>query len=200
MPVPAAAGLVNPNAPRPIEVFHLSDAANAAIPADIREQFHTDDRGHVLFFSSVPLDVASSNRQNLGHSLKYMAAKEERRELVEERKRRLAHEQEEREKTVKRMRADKESKLASQVEALTKRAVQLTADRIASGTSMVYEALYFDQAENAKLSDIKAREHMIAAGRDLQAQTAQIQAESTKASFVNLRGNAMYMDDIDPRA
>lgn len=200
MPVPTAAGLVNPNAPRPIEVFHLSDAANAAIPADIREQFHIDDRGHVLFFSSAPLDVASSNRQNLGHSLKYMAVKEERRERVEERKRKLAHEQEEREKTVKRMRADEESKLSSQVEALTKRAVQVTADRIVSGTRMLYEAIYLDQAENAKLSDVEAREHMIAADRDLQAQTAQIQAESTKASFVNLRGNTMYMDDIDPAA
>lgn len=152
----------------------------------------------MLFFSSAPLDIGSSAQEKLGHSLKYLAAKEERRGRVEERKRKLAHEHEERQKTDKRVRADEESELASRVEGLTNRAVQVTADRIVAGTNMLYQALYSDQAENAKLSDINTREHTIAADRTFRVQTAQIQAESTKASFVNLRGNAMYLDDIDP--
>lgn len=198
MHVPTTAGLVNPNAPRPIEVFHLSDAANTAIPADIREQFHTDDRGRVLFFSSVPLDVASSTQQTLGHSLKYLATKEEHRSRVEDRKRKLAHENEERVKSAKCARAGEGRILSSQVESLTNRAVQATADQIVTGTNALYEALYQDRAESAKLSDIKARERAIIDSRAIQAQTAQIQAASTRATFVNLRGNAIYIDDIDP--
>ncbi|KAI9738207.1 MAG: hypothetical protein M1834_008705 [Cirrosporium novae-zelandiae] len=43
------------NAPRPAEVYTLSDAANAAIPPEIRNQFHCDNNGHIVFFTKPPL-------------------------------------------------------------------------------------------------------------------------------------------------
>lgn len=196
MQVPPAS-MYNPNAPRPIEVFHLSDAANAAIPADIREQFHCDDYGHVLFFSSPPLDITPSVQQKLGHSLKYLAAKEERRKLVEAQKRKEREEQEEREKSAKRQRADEETALAARVEALTSKAVDVMTNQVMKGTDTIYEILYHDNAPKAKEADAKAREQRLLAEKAARRITAQIQAQSEKASFVSLKGSALYMDEVD---
>ncbi|OJD19868.1 hypothetical protein AJ78_00228 [Emergomyces pasteurianus Ep9510] len=79
--------IYNPNAPRPVETFILSDNANAAIPEDIRRQFHCDEKGRVLFFTSPPLDVVPPVEQTgLGHSLRYLAAKEERAKLIQKKR------------------------------------------------------------------------------------------------------------------
>ncbi|KAL3436043.1 hypothetical protein BDV09DRAFT_166184 [Aspergillus tetrazonus] len=192
--------LYNSNAPRPVEVFHLSDTANAAIPADIREQFHCDDQGHVLFFSCAPLDIGSAVQQKLGHSLKYLAAKEERRKLVEAKKRKESSEREERERANKRQCADKQTALAAQVEAVAEKAVEIMTNEIVKGTDKIYEALYQDQAETAREADTKAREERILKARAIQAKTAQIQGKSTKPTFVSLKGSGMYLDEIDPAA
>ena len=198
VPVPQPT-VYNPNAPRPVEVFQLSDAANAAIPADIREQFHCDDQGRVLFFSSRPLDIAPSTRQKLGHSLKYLAAKEERRKKVEQRKRK-AHEQEgEREENAKRARADEEAVLATRVESLTNRAIETMTNQVVAETNKVYKTLYQDQAEEARVADSRARVQRILMDQVAQGQTAAIKTHSQEATFVSLKGNAMYMDDIQPR-
>ncbi|KAL4919119.1 hypothetical protein BDW62DRAFT_179982 [Aspergillus aurantiobrunneus] len=188
----------NPNAPRPVEVFHLSDTANAAISEDIRQQFHCDDQGHVLFFSCPPLDIGSPVQQKLGHSLKYLAAKEERRKLVEAKKRRESSEQEERDRAIKRQRADEQTALVAQAEAAAERAVEYMTKEIINGTGQIYEALYQDQAETAREADAKVREQRILADRVTRARTARIQGNSTKATFVSLKGSGMYMDEIDP--
>lgn len=73
--IPASANLNN--AARPVEVFHLPDSASASIPADIRAQFHRDEHNRVLFFTAPPYNVPAvpDASKNLGHSLKYRAAK-----------------------------------------------------------------------------------------------------------------------------
>ncbi|KAL3470193.1 hypothetical protein BJX99DRAFT_239936 [Aspergillus californicus] len=195
--VHAAPAVYNPNAPRPVEVFHLSDTANAAIPADIRQQFHCDDQGHVLFFSSPPLDIGSTVQQKLGHSLKYLAAKEERRKLVEAKKRKDSIEQEERDRAAKRRRADDQTALAAQVEDATEKAIEVMTKGIINGTDKIYAALYQDQAETARQADAKAREQRILLDRATHAKTVQIQANSTKKTFVNLKGSGVYMDEIE---
>ncbi|THC95460.1 hypothetical protein EYZ11_005054 [Aspergillus tanneri] len=199
MPMPPAAATYKSNAPRPIEVFHLSDAANTAIPADIREQFHCDNQGHVLFFSSPPLDVIPSVQQKLGHSLKYLAAKEERRKLVEKKKRKELHDREEREMSAKRQRADDETALAAQVEGLAAKAVDAMTSQILAGTDTIYRILYKEEADSSQLADAKAREQKIRDNHAAQERTAQILTQSKKATFVNFKGGAMYMDEIDPR-
>ncbi|KAH1489513.1 hypothetical protein KXX57_000714 [Aspergillus fumigatus] len=176
------ASVYNPNAPRPIEVFRLSEAANAAIPEDIREQFHCDDSGHVLFFSAPPLDIVSSLQQKLGHSLKYLAAKAERRKLVEQRKRKDDLERVEREERVKRLRADEGTSLAAHVEALTAKAIEIMTSHVMIGTEKIYDHLYSNQAETAKQADADARARRITADHISQEKTAQIQAYSNKAT------------------
>ena len=126
MPRPMMA--YNPNAPRPIEVFHLSDSANTSIPASIREKFQHDNQGHVLFFSTPPLNTMTTTpgeeAEKLSHSTRYMEVREERRRLVEERKRKKHDEQYLEEQNAKRARADEAASLAPRLGALTSRAVE----------------------------------------------------------------------------
>lgn len=133
--------MYNPNAPRPIEAFHLNDLANAAIPADIRQQFHCDDQGHILFFSTPPLDIVPPAQQKLGHSLKYLAARDERRKAVDQRKRQRLQDSEELYERLKRARIEEAETLAARVATLTNKAVEAMAAQINSGTIQIYKAL-----------------------------------------------------------
>lgn len=207
-PYPAYAGqrlpagspaVYNFNAPRPIETFHLSDAANAAIPADIREQFHRDDQGHVLFFSTPPLDIVPPVEQRLGHSLKYLAAKEERQKLIEEKKRKDVSERAEHQRAEKRQWVDEQDALARKVQRLTEDAIRILSDGIASGTDKFYKDWYGDKAEEAKLANIKKREQQILKERLSQEQTTEILTQSQKRAFVSLKGSAFYLDDVNPQ-
>jgi chromatin structure-remodeling complex subunit RSC1/2 len=67
---------------RHIEVFTLSDTANASIPAHIRDHLPQDDSGRVIFFTKPPVvhdfTVRGKEGTVLRHSEKYLKAKEER--------------------------------------------------------------------------------------------------------------------------
>lgn len=190
----APPAVYNPNAPRPVEVFHLSDAANAAIPEDIRKQFHCDDHGRVLFFSTPPVDFIPPSKPKLGHSLKYLATKEERQKKVEERKRKLAVEQTEREEAAKRQRANMETKLAARVQALTGKAVETLIRRVVTTTEQLYDSSH--QAKSDGSMDVDgARDRDVLTDRMAKEQTQQIQAQSTTEGPVNLKGTALYLDE-----
>lgn len=189
-----APAVFNPNAPRPVEVFHLGDAANAAIPEDIRQQFHCDDHGRVLFFSAPPVDFVPPSTQKLGHSLKYLATKEERQKKVEERKRKLDDEQKEREAAVKRQRSGEEIDIAARAEALTGKALETLVQRIVTSTGQLYD--FSHQAQGHGVVDIDGpRERGVLADRLAKEQTQQIQAQSTTEGLVNLKGTALYLDE-----
>lgn len=143
----------NPNAPRPVEVFHLGDAANSAIPATVREQFQRDEYGRVLFFSSPPLDMVPPASKRVCHSLKYLAAREERRKLIVERKRKAAAVREQREEEARRRRAEENIVLASKVEDLTEKALSLLSTQISASTDEFYRHLYKGKADMVKQAD-----------------------------------------------
>ena len=184
----------NPNAPRPVEVFHLSDIANAAIPEDIRKQFHCDDHGRVLFFSAPPVDYIPPSTKQLGHSLKYLATKEERQIKVEERKRKLAEDQKERDEAAKRHCADVETALAGRVKGITGRALDTFVQHILTGTGELYDSLHSGQNNGAVRLDAM-HERGILADRAKE-QTQQIQDQSTTEGLVNLKGTAVYLDEV----
>jgi chromatin structure-remodeling complex subunit RSC1/2 len=55
----------------------LYDDVDASIPREVRDQFQTDDKGHVLFFTAPPQSrpnhgVAEENA-TLGHSVRYLS-------------------------------------------------------------------------------------------------------------------------------
>ncbi len=63
--------------PRPSEVYRLPENANQLIPQDIRDQFQQDEHGHILFFTSPPVDTLPPVKPGsaIGHTAKYLAAK-----------------------------------------------------------------------------------------------------------------------------
>lgn len=74
---PYTANAYNPPK-HPAEVYHLTDKDNSQIPYDVRRQFHCDEFGRVLFFTSPPLDVdrvSTERKKDLSHSLAYRAKK-----------------------------------------------------------------------------------------------------------------------------
>ncbi|KAJ5692093.1 Bromodomain [Penicillium macrosclerotiorum] len=191
----ATASVYNPNAPRPIEVYHLNDSANNAIPEDIRAQFHTDAMGHVLFFSAPPLDIIPLSQQKLGHSLKYLASKEEHQKKVAERKRKKEGEQRERDEAAKRQRAAEEAALAGRIKALAPKAIECMVQQVVGGTEELYKAIHQDQAQSIWAADNLAREKRAQADRLARQETEQIQAQSRNEGFVSLKGSAMYLGD-----
>lgn len=101
------------NPPRAVEVYTLADQANAAIPAEIRSQFQTDEYGKVIFFTAPPLDAnpVPEEAQHLGHSLRYLADKARSKEADEKkRKAREAELEAEASAKVKRMKETSEGK------------------------------------------------------------------------------------------
>ncbi|KAJ5885302.1 Bromodomain [Penicillium taxi] len=193
--VHSGATVYNPNAPRTVEVFHLSDAANASIPADIREQFHCDDQGRVLFFASPPLDIIPASQPRLSHSLKYLATQQERQKKVAERKRKIKEEVNKREEEAKRQRVDEEAALDARINALIPKAVECMVKQVDSGTDELYKTMFQDQADLARVTDAKARESRIQADDLVRQQLTQIQTNSNNERYVNLKGNAMYLGD-----
>lgn len=69
------------NPPRPPEVYTLPDSTNEALPTHIRAQLQRDNAGRVLFFtappSGRPQHQLSPEDSGLGHSLRYLAGREE---------------------------------------------------------------------------------------------------------------------------
>lgn len=146
-------------APQPIEVWSLNDAANAAIPADIREQFQQDEQGRVLFFTAPPLDTKALARrpstkeeaeEPLGHSVEYLAKKAERDQKVREHRKRKAEKAAEaatlQGKRVKVERDEFEQKLAQ----VTAKAVDAWENEMYAGTEREFDQLY-GRAEGAKV-------------------------------------------------
>lgn len=83
--------------PRMAEVYTLRDL-DPQIPAEIREQYQTDDKGQILFFTAPPLNrphqgVAEENAA-LGHSVRFLSGLQEHRE----KRKRLREERDEAEK------------------------------------------------------------------------------------------------------
>lgn len=62
------------NPPRPIDVFTLADAANDAIPEDLRKAYQTDEQGRVLLFTAPPAAHHELSRESAGlaHSARYL--------------------------------------------------------------------------------------------------------------------------------
>jgi chromatin structure-remodeling complex subunit RSC1/2 len=131
------------NPPKPAEVYHLSDALNLAIPADIREQFQTDDQGRVLFFTTPPLDPLNIVKpgQILGHSEKYEEAKQKRLEAIAA-KRKLERETGVDAESLAKKRKTEEEALAAEVNRLTTKGLALLGKQIANGTESAFEQLY----------------------------------------------------------
>jgi chromatin structure-remodeling complex subunit RSC1/2 len=113
---------------RQAEVYILQDKDNFAIPEDIRNQYHTDDQGHIMFFSTPPLDNNKppiGMTPTLGHSAKYLAWKAGRAEAVAKRKAEMEVEKAEREEARKKAKMEEEAYLKKSANELLPKALEL---------------------------------------------------------------------------
>lgn len=102
-PTPGNAAMPQHNAynpPRPIEVYTLTDAANGAIPEEVRKAYRTDEQGRVLFFAAPSAEHQKLSKESAGlaHSARYLEGLGEWRREREEKRRARDREREEGEK------------------------------------------------------------------------------------------------------
>ncbi|KAF2641506.1 Bromodomain-containing protein [Massarina eburnea CBS 473.64] len=131
-------------APQPVEVYTLPDHANASIPADIREQFHRDDQGRVLFFTAPPVNtsrIVPKEGQALGHSASFLAAKQRRDGLIAAKRKADEANAASREESAKKARVESERKLLKDIEELRIKAVHAMEDQLALATKRDYQML-----------------------------------------------------------
>ncbi|KAH7369930.1 hypothetical protein BKA65DRAFT_8698 [Rhexocercosporidium sp. MPI-PUGE-AT-0058] len=160
--------------PRPIEVYTLPEMAHSAIPADIRAQFHHDEYGRVIFYTTPPLDVnpIPQDKQNLGHSLKYLADKARRKEEDDtKRKARTAELETAAGERLKRMKTSVEGRfnwiVAQKLDALSRWNLDME-----NGTDEMYKQLHGDNWKEARDLDLAnlatQQEQAFNSSRDLQ--------------------------------
>lgn len=146
-PTPSNTAIPHANAnayvpPRMVEVYTLREA-DAQIPAEVREQYQTDDKGQVLFFTAPPLNRAhpgvAEESATLGHSVRFLAGLQEHRE-----KRKRARE--ERDEAERAARAEK---LAKEMKAREQR----EKDMGAAAGAMLGDWVLGLQAQNALLDE-----------------------------------------------
>lgn len=195
-----ASAILNP--PRPVEVYHLGDSANAAIPEDIREQFHRDEQGHVLFFTTPPLDVLPPAKPGsaIGHTARYLA-KKLRLQIARKEKRKaegLPEIEEDSGNKKPRLGAADPSVLA-RAEQMRDRALDIWMARIHQGTVALYKDIYGEMWEQGMEYE---HEKLVAEQQDRKLRNIEWQESKRRREEkekVALNGTGLYLDDFDPR-
>ena len=207
---------VTQNAQRSLEVFHLPDNANFAIPEEIRNRFHQDENGHVLFFSKPPLDVLPPTKDGaaIGHSVRYRAAKL-RKNLQAEMKRKEEQTAvvatEGSESPSKRRKTTVESEQGSISNEPTQRskdlpvvdALEVYMTEMERGTDNIYKATFGNDWEEFKKLDrqrLAARQKEANEKRERLERKRKREDEKKREEARNMfKPPKVYLDDIDPR-
>lgn len=145
--------------PRPIEVWHLPDPANASIPEDIRQQFQCDEQGRVLFFTAPP--AASEPKTTLAHTAKYLAYKTKREEMFREKRKREALNSGGDGEARKRARSEETLVQEKVKEAARRKALEVMEDALADATVAEYQTMYgkgWKEAMERELQDLERRQ------------------------------------------
>jgi chromatin structure-remodeling complex subunit RSC1/2 len=189
------------NPPRPIEVYHLSDAANHSIPEDIREKFHRDEHGRILFFTAPPLDPLPPVKVGdaVGHSVRYLAQKQNRVEAMKLKRKRDREAYEAQVETRKRAKREEEDKLASEVSQLKERAVVMLEQQLVDGTLRMYRRLYGEKWKEGMKLELEALEKAQNRERARLADIERSERKRREKEFVSLKGLGVFLDDVDAR-
>ncbi|KAI9680746.1 MAG: hypothetical protein M1817_004186 [Caeruleum heppii] len=194
----------------PVEVYHLSDNANLAIPADIREQFQRDEHGRVLFFTTPPLDLLPPVREGaaLGHSIGYLAAKAKR--MREKRFGPAAAStssaddhpppsKKQKTETTDEAPSHPEPPLANTIVALRDRALDLFCAQMHRGTCDLYKDMFGERWEECMTWNDARRELLQQETAKRNAEREANERKREAARKVSLRGPGYFLDDVDPR-
>lgn len=120
--------------PPPIEVYVLPDHANLSIPREIRQRYHQDAAGRVLFFTAPPVpnppEPISETNQPRRHTVRYVAEKARRAGLIAKKRKEREDRQAEATATNKVRRND-EREISEQLDFLKGRALALLGHQLA---------------------------------------------------------------------
>jgi chromatin structure-remodeling complex subunit RSC1/2 len=186
--------------PVPIEVWTLPDAANASIPAEIRNMYQADDQGRILFFPTPPVQLAeepNDPNKNLGHSLHYMAEKSRRtqeivarRKAYEEGKAALAAKK-------KRQREIDEEMRNADAETQKVRALAMLNEHLTRSTSWELKAMYgqegWKEGMDAMLGNLAEQQKLAGQRKVLMEKNAALRA----AEKVSLKSYGVLFDKIE---
>ena len=187
------------NPPRPVEVYHLGDSANHSIPEEIRQQFHRDEHGRILFFTAPPLDIrppSGSNGQPLGHSVKYLAEKVRRADEVREKRKRALHEKEEAEEAAKKAKRKEQEELSSKVAELRVRALGILDQQIEEGTLEIWKAVYGDNWREGGKDEMARKKQLQEEEEKKKERIRESQRKRAEEERVSLK-STVFLDDID---
>lgn len=106
-----------------IEVYTLPDQANLSIPPEIREQYSRDPAGRVLFFTAPPTVLEDDADKVKGHSVRYLAAKARREEVLAPKRMERDEETQRAGVEAKKIRLAEEDLVRERIEALKARAL-----------------------------------------------------------------------------
>lgn len=129
------------NAPRPIEVWHLPDSANASIPDDVRERYQCDAHGRVLLFTAPPI-AAPAEKKGPAHTAKYLAYKIKREEMLKEKRKRDADDAVAHSDARKRAKSEEQQEARQKLAEAKKAALETMEDLLADATIRQYERLH----------------------------------------------------------
>ncbi|MCJ1308669.1 hypothetical protein MMC25_002322 [Agyrium rufum] len=204
VPPPRTAAIPNADIPgqRANEVYMLSDTANASIPDDIRSQFHVDEKGHVLFFTTPPLDTLGSDYKPgdaVGHSLNYMATKIRRKEALAQKRKMeevtLLMESAEK----KRLKREDEETVKAEVAKLADRAFDALKDQIEGGNEVLWKSVFGKEWQVGREVVLEEQEKRRKEWMLRQRKAEDEERRRKDAYKVSLRRAAVFLDDGDPR-
>ena len=194
----AAAGY---NAPRPSEVYHLPESANAAIPLDIREQFQRDDKGNILFFTTPPIDVLPPVNEGsaVGHTAKYLANKIRRKMALKEQRKAAGLPETEEAPVTKKVKITSIAPAQQTVEDLRDKGLMLLIDQMNQGTEQIYRDIYGLQWEEGMKYE---QEKLMIVQNEAELRKVELEASErrrTEQARMSLEDKGLYLDDYDPR-
>lgn len=200
--------VAGPNIPaqRLPEVGHLPENANLAIPEDTRNQFQQDENGHVLWFTSPPVDTLPPTKPHsvVGHTAKYLAEKIRiKKALKEKRKAEGLPEEEERQPQllVKKAKNGIDEALQQQINDLTVKALWEWNEQMQEGTDKIYQSLYGQHWEEGKKYEMEKLAKLQADEKKGQVELAKTKrnGNSWDVAKASCSGTGVYKDDWDPR-
>ena len=193
-------------AQRAQEVYHLPENANQLIPEDIRNQFQQDAQGHVLFWTTPPIDTLPpvKPKSAVAHTAKYLADRiRAKRALREKRKAEgLSEEEEEQpQSAAKRIKQDSGEDLQAQINELTVKALWKWHDQMQTGTDNIYKSLYGVHWEEGRKYELEKLARWQAEEKQRQAELAQKDDRRSdwEKAHAAVTDPKVYKDDWDPR-
>ena len=184
-----------------MEVYNLSDSANAAIPDDIREQFQRDEQGHVLFFTTPPLDVLPPTKKGeaLGHTVKYLAAKLRRNHKMKIKRKAEEAEKQTDEVQRKKRKLEEDIRIAEDLESLETKALKAFIRQMDEGTDLIYKREYGDRWQEVKTFETQRLKRAQEEAQELKMLLEANEKKRAQAATISFRSNGPFLDDIDPR-